>query len=52
MTEPNPYEAQHRVVALQCACQLSHLGLFTTTAEVLQTAEVLLSYLNDGSLPE
>lgn len=51
MTNPD-YTAQHRMVALQCATQLSRLTLFTNVKKVLDLSETLLAYLNDGTLPE
>lgn len=52
MTAPDPdYTAQHRVVALQCAVGLSHMGLFTSLKEVIEHAEVLFGYLHEGTVP-
>lgn len=50
MTTPTPdYTSQHRVVALQAAVQLA--TLFETVPEVLECSEILLAYLQDGTLP-
>ena len=51
MTQPPDYTSMHRVVALQCATQLSHLGIFSDAHDVLMLSETLLCYLNDGIVP-